>query len=92
METTVGAGLGILIALGIWIVVGAVAGWLATLVMGGGFGLVGDIILGMVGATVAGYLFPALGISLGGGIVGVILSAAVGAIILLAIIRLFKRA
>ncbi|MGE0054729.1 MAG: GlsB/YeaQ/YmgE family stress response membrane protein [Hyphomicrobium sp.] len=92
MEEVVGSGLGIAIALAIWIVVGAVAGWLATWVMGGGVGLVGDILLGMLGATVAGYLFPTLGISLGGGVLGVILSAAIGAIIILGIIRLIKSA
>lgn len=92
MEQEIGAGLGILIALAIWLVIGALAGWLATLVAGGGFGLVGNILLGMAGATVAGYLFPALGLSFGGGALGVILSAAIGAILLLLLIRLLKRA
>lgn len=77
----------------LWLIVGAVAGWLATLVVGaGGYGLVGDIILGMVGAAVAGWLFPYLGWSLGGGMVGAILAAALGAILVLLVIRLIKRA
>jgi len=63
-----------LVTILIWIVVGGVAGWLAgLLVRGGGFGLVGDIILGIAGAILAGWLLPTLGISLGGGIVGAII-------------------
>ena len=56
-------------ALIIWLIVGAIAGWLAgQVIKGGGFGLVGDIILGIVGALVAGWLLPQLGILIGGGI------------------------
>jgi uncharacterized membrane protein YeaQ/YmgE (transglycosylase-associated protein family) len=77
----------------IWLLIGAVAGWLAGLVMsGGGFGLIGDIIIGIIGAFIAGWLFPYLGVHLGGGIVGEIIAAAIGAIILLAILRLVRRA
>jgi len=77
----------------IWLVVGAVAGWLAgTLVKGGGFGLIGDIVVGIVGGLIAGWLFPTLGIHLGSGIVEQIIESAIGAIILLVIIRLIKRA
>jgi uncharacterized membrane protein YeaQ/YmgE (transglycosylase-associated protein family) len=77
----------------IWLVVGAIAGWIAgAVVRGGGFGLVGDIVVGIIGAFIAGWLFPHFGISLGGGILGVIIAAAIGAIILLLIIRLIKRA
>ncbi len=80
-------------ALIIWLLIGAAAGWLAGQVMsGGGFGLVGDIIVGIVGAFIAGWLFPRLGFSLGGGILGDIIAAAIGAIILLFILRLVKRA
>jgi uncharacterized membrane protein YeaQ/YmgE (transglycosylase-associated protein family) len=75
------------------LLVGLVAGWLAgQFVKGGGFGLIGDIIVGIVGALIAGWLFPYLGISLGGGILGAIISATIGAVILLVIIRLIKRA
>jgi uncharacterized membrane protein YeaQ/YmgE (transglycosylase-associated protein family) len=80
-------------ALIIWLLIGAAAGWLAGQVMGGGgFGLVGDIIIGIIGAFIAGWLFPRLGISLGGGILGEIIAAAIGAIILLFVLRLVKRA
>ena len=77
----------------IFLLVGAVAGWLAgTVVKGGGFGLLGDIVVGIVGGLIAGWLFPQLGFGLGGGIVGAIITSAIGAIILLLIIRLIKRA
>jgi len=80
-------------ALIIWLIVGAIAGWLAGQVMkGGGFGLVGDIILGIVGAFVAGWLLPQLGILIGGGILGAIINAFIGACIVLFIVRLIKRA
>ena len=76
----------------IWLIIGGVAGWLAGIVMNGtGYGLVGDIIVGIVGALVAGYLFPRLGIDFGGGIVSAIISAAIGAIILLFVAKLVKR-
>jgi len=75
------------------LLVGLVAGWLAgQFVKGGGFGLIGDIIVGIVAALIAGWLFPQLGISLGAGILGAIISATIRAVILLVIIRLIKRA
>jgi uncharacterized membrane protein YeaQ/YmgE (transglycosylase-associated protein family) len=78
-------------ALIIFLLIGAVAGWLAGVVVrGGGFGLVGDIIVGILGAFVAGLLLPRLGLGLTG-IAGEIIYAAIGAIILLVIIRLIKR-
>lgn len=76
----------------VFLIVGAIAGWLAGQVMkGGGFGLVGDIIVGILGAIVAGFLFPAIGVALGAGILGQIISAALGACILLLVLRLVKR-
>lgn len=76
-----------------WIIVGGIAGWLAgLLVQGGGFGIVGDIIIGIVGAIIAGYLFPALGLPLGAGIVAAIIDALIGAVVLILIIRLVRRA
>jgi uncharacterized membrane protein YeaQ/YmgE (transglycosylase-associated protein family) len=76
----------------IWLIIGAVAGWLAGMVMkGGGFGLIGDIIVGIVGALIAGWLLPRLGIMIGGGIIGAIINAFIGAVILLFILRLIKR-
>jgi len=77
----------------IFLLVGAVAGWLAGLIVKGyGFGLVGNIVVGIVGAFIAGLLFPALNISLGGGILGSIVHATIGAVILLLVIRVVKRA
>lgn len=77
----------------VWLIVGAVAGWLAGIVVkGGGFGLVGDIVVGIIGAVVAGFLFPRLGINLGSGMIGAIIAAAIGAIIILVIVKILKRA
>ena len=77
----------------IFLLIGGIAGWLAGLVVkGGGFGIVGDIVVGIVGALIAGFLFPALGFSLGAGIVGAIIHATIGAVILLLIVRVLKRA
>jgi uncharacterized membrane protein YeaQ/YmgE (transglycosylase-associated protein family) len=76
----------------IFLLIGAVAGWIAgQVVKGGGFGLVGDIVVGIIGAFVAGLLLPRLGLGLTG-IVGSIIFAAIGAIILLVVVRLIKRA
>ncbi|QCI64368.1 GlsB/YeaQ/YmgE family stress response membrane protein [Phreatobacter stygius] len=80
-------------ALIIWIIIGAVGGWLAGILMkGAGFGLIGNIIVGIVGAAIAGWLLPRLGIYIGGGIIAEIINAVIGAVILLFIISLVKRA
>jgi uncharacterized membrane protein YeaQ/YmgE (transglycosylase-associated protein family) len=77
----------------IFLLVGAVAGWLAGLIVRGfGFGLIGNIVVGIIGALVAGYLFPRLGIGLPAGMIGEILSAVVGAVIVLVIIGFIRRA
>jgi uncharacterized membrane protein YeaQ/YmgE (transglycosylase-associated protein family) len=77
----------------LFLIIGAVAGWLAgVIVKGYGFGLLGNIVVGIVGALIAGLLFPRLGISLGAGYVGAILSSVLGAIILLLLLRLIRRA
>lgn len=77
----------------IWAFVGAVAGWLASsIVRGGGFGLLGDIIVGIVGAFIGGWLLPRLGIHFGVGIVPAIISATIGAVVLLLVLRLIRRA
>jgi uncharacterized membrane protein YeaQ/YmgE (transglycosylase-associated protein family) len=78
----------------VWfIAVGLVAGWLAgVLVKGGGFGVLGDIVVGIIGAVIGGYLFSSMGASLGGGLIGSIVVATVGAVILIFILRLIKRA
>jgi uncharacterized membrane protein YeaQ/YmgE (transglycosylase-associated protein family) len=77
----------------VWLIIGAVAGWLAGLVVkGGGFGLVVDIIVGIVGAFIGGWLAGMVGLSLGGGLLGSIITATIGAVVLLFVVRLFKRA
>ena len=76
-----------------WLIVGLVAGVLASLVMGGtGYGIVGDIIVGIVGAFVGGWLFSALGVASPlGGLPGTILVAFIGAVVLLFLLRLIRR-
>jgi uncharacterized membrane protein YeaQ/YmgE (transglycosylase-associated protein family) len=80
-------------ALIIWLVIGAIAGFLAGIVVKGyGFGVVGNIIVGILGAVVAGFILPAIGIFSDGSIIGQIISAVVGAIILLFVIGFLRRA
>jgi uncharacterized membrane protein YeaQ/YmgE (transglycosylase-associated protein family) len=78
----------------IWfLIIGAIAGWLAGLVMKGrGFGLLGDIIVGIIGAFLGGWLFGKLGVSFGGGLAGSLIVAFLGAVVLLFLVRLIKRA
>jgi uncharacterized membrane protein YeaQ/YmgE (transglycosylase-associated protein family) len=74
------------------LVVGIVAGWIAgKVVRGTGFGLIGDSLVGVIGAFVASLLFPKLGIQLGTGMLSEIVYSALGAIILLLIVGLFRR-
>ena len=76
-----------------WVVVGLIAGWLAGVVMkGGGYGIVVDIVLGMLGAIVGGWIFSMLGVGAGGGLIGGIVVAFIGAVVLVAITRALKRA
>ncbi len=76
----------------IWLVVGAIAGWLAgVIVKGYGYGLIGNIVVGIVGALIAGWLLPRLGIFIGGGIIAEIIDAVIGAVILLVIIGFIRR-
>ena len=71
--------------------VGLVAGWLAgKIVRGAGFGIIGDIVIGIVGAFIASWLFPRLGIHLGVGLISKIIYSAIGAIILLLVVRLVR--
>jgi uncharacterized membrane protein YeaQ/YmgE (transglycosylase-associated protein family) len=77
----------------IFLIVGAIAGWLAgLLVKGYGFGLVGNIVIGIIGAFVAGYLLPAIGISIGDGFIASIIHATIGAVILLIVLGVLRRA
>jgi uncharacterized membrane protein YeaQ/YmgE (transglycosylase-associated protein family) len=76
-----------------FLIIGLVAGWLAGVLMkGGGFGMVGDLVVGVIGAVLGGWLFGALGISAGGGLIGSLVVAVIGAVVLLFLVRLIKRA
>jgi uncharacterized membrane protein YeaQ/YmgE (transglycosylase-associated protein family) len=80
--------MGILAAL----LIGAIAGWLAGLIVrGAGFGLLGNIVIGIIGALVAGWLLPRLGVSLGDGAIRDIINATIGAVIVLVILSLIRR-
>jgi uncharacterized membrane protein YeaQ/YmgE (transglycosylase-associated protein family) len=75
-----------------FLLIGAVAGWLAgQLMRGGGFGLLGNIVVGIIGAFVGGFLFGLVGLSAGSGLVGSLITAVVGAAVLLFLIGLFKK-
>ena len=75
------------------LLIGAIAGWLAGQIMTGyGFGLIGNIAVGIVGAFIASFLLPVVGLTFGAGWIGAIIRATIGAVILLALIRLVKKA
>jgi uncharacterized membrane protein YeaQ/YmgE (transglycosylase-associated protein family) len=81
--------MGILAAL----VIGAIAGWLAGLIVrGAGFGLIGNMVIGIIGALVASWVLPQLHIQLASGTLGAIVDATIGAVIILVILSLVKRA
>jgi len=76
----------------IMLVIGAVAGWLAGILMRGfGFGLIGNIVVGILGAVVGGWLFTTLGVSIGGGWIDSIFTATVGAVVLLFVVGVLKK-
>lgn len=76
------------VSLIVWLVIGAIAGWLAGQIMKGrGFGLVGDIVIGVIGSLIGGFLLGGLLSSLG--IIGSVITAVVGAVILLFVVGLF---
>jgi uncharacterized membrane protein YeaQ/YmgE (transglycosylase-associated protein family) len=73
--------------------IGAVAGWIAGLLFkGGGFGLLGNIIVGIIGGIIGGWLLPKLGVHIGSGMGGVILTSVLGALALLLVVNVFKKA
>ncbi|HLX40552.1 MAG TPA: GlsB/YeaQ/YmgE family stress response membrane protein [Ktedonobacteraceae bacterium] len=75
-----------------WLIVGLIAGFLASMVMrGGGYGIVGDIVVGLVGAFIGGFLASLLGLGGSSGLIGTIIIAFIGACILIAILRMFSR-
>ena len=72
----------------VFLIIGAIAGWLAGLIVSGfGFGLLGNIIVGIIGAFIAGWLFPRIGFAIGGGMLAAIIHATIGAIILLVLVK-----
>ncbi len=78
----------------VWfLLIGLIAGWLAgQLMRGGGYGVIGDMIVGVIGALIGGWLFSTLGISAGGGLIGALIVAFIGAVILIALLRVLRRA
>lgn len=83
-----------IVAVIVALLIGAIAGWLAgVIVEGGGFGLLGNMLVGIAGAFIAALLFPrlGLGLTLGSGVVGAIVTSALGAIVLLVVINLLQR-
>jgi uncharacterized membrane protein YeaQ/YmgE (transglycosylase-associated protein family) len=76
-----------------FLLVGVIAGWLAgVLVKGGGFGLIGDLVVGIIGALIGGLFFSGLAGFAGGGLLGSILVATLGAVLLLGVLRVLRRA
>jgi uncharacterized membrane protein YeaQ/YmgE (transglycosylase-associated protein family) len=76
-----------------FLLIGLAAGWLAgQLVKGSGFGVLGDIVIGVIGALVGGFLFREFGASSGGGLMGSLIVATIGAVVLLLVLRQLKRA
>lgn len=76
-----------------FLIVGVVAGWLAgTLVKGGGFGILGNMVIGIIGAMIGGFLFSFFGVASEGGIIWSIVVATIGAVVLLVIVRALKKA
>jgi uncharacterized membrane protein YeaQ/YmgE (transglycosylase-associated protein family) len=77
----------------LFILIGLAAGWLAgQIVKGGGYGIVGDIIVGVIGAVIGGFLFQRSGAFAGSGLIGSLIVATIGAVILLFVLRLIKKA
>lgn len=75
----------------VWLIIGAIAGWAAgSLVKGGGFGLIGDIIVGIIGALIGGWLAGKLGIHIGTGFVSSVITAIAGAVLLIFALRMLR--
>jgi uncharacterized membrane protein YeaQ/YmgE (transglycosylase-associated protein family) len=77
----------------IMLAIGLVAGWLAGLIVfGSGLGVIADMAVGIIGSVIGSWLLPKLGIALGGGIVAAIVNATIGAVVLLLVVGLVRRA
>ena len=81
-----------LVSILVWLIVGGVAGWLAGLIMGSSGSVLSNIVLGIIGAVVAGFLLPLIGLNIGGGWLGALVNATIGAVIVILIVRLLRRA
>lgn len=89
---TAGAVMGGIIGLIITIVIGAVVGWVASMIVkGGGSGLLGDILFGIGGSILAGWVLPLLGVSFGGSMLGGFIAAVIGAVVLILLVRFLRR-
>jgi uncharacterized membrane protein YeaQ/YmgE (transglycosylase-associated protein family) len=78
----------------VWfILIGLTVGWIAgQFLKGGGFGIFGDIVVGMIGAVIGGFMFHVIGLSTGGGLIGNLTASTIGAVILLLVTRQFRQA
>ena len=76
----------------VWIVVGLIAGWAAGKIMKGSYGVLGDIVLGILGGIFGGWILGVLGLYSGGGLIPSILTAIIGAVLLVALVRMIKKA
>ena len=75
----------------VWGLIGAVAGWLAGVVMkGSGYGCIGNVVLGMIGSLIGGFVFRLLGLGPGGGFLGSVITGFVGAVLLIGVVRLLS--
>lgn len=76
----------------VWLAIGAVAGWLAGVVMkGSGYGCIGNVVVGVIGSLVGGFVFRLLGFGPGQGFLGSVITAFIGAVLLLGVLRLLTR-
>ena len=76
----------------IWLIVGGVAGWLAgKILQGGGFGIIGNVVIGICGSVLAGWLLPTLGVHIASGLVGELIDALIGALIIVAVLAGVRR-
>ena len=92
MENAVGQTSGLLVALATVVVIGAVIGWLAGMIVKGrGFGLLGDVVIGIAGSFLAGFMLPRLGLPVSDGVLVGMLASVVGAVALLLILRMIRR-
>ena len=77
----------------LFLIIGALAGWIAgKLIRGGGFGFVGNLVVGIVGAVIGGHMFSYLGLEVGDGLIGSLVTSVIGALVLLFIVGLIKKA